>query len=121
MPETKDTPRDFVYFIDYDKETGAVNVFAAVTNYGMFGHNTPEYGINKQPEAAFRHPAPGYRHHGQFEGYGATFPRDNSSVSWCGAVREALGPEIPRRVAEKIHPRLFERMESDEERNESLT
>jgi len=121
MPDAKDTPREWVFFIDHEEETDSLNVFAAVTNYGMFGYNTPEYGVNKQPEAAFRHPAQGYPCYGQFEGYGATFFHDNSGVSWCGAARECLGAEIPEKAARKIHPRLFERMTRDEELNESLT
>jgi len=106
-----DHPQRFRYFLDYDEEHNALNIFAAVTNYGLFGENQT-YWDSDDPEDlpitnTFTNP---------FEGYGATFPRDDSGVSWCGANRDALGPEVPEGVARKIHPTLFERKKRDEER-----
>jgi hypothetical protein len=106
MPN-ESTP-EFRYFLDYDEETDSLNIFAAVTNYGLYGEDaTYRQGDPKDPVNSTGHT--------DMEGYGATFFRDNSGVSWCGAVREALGSEVPEPIARKIHPRLFERMEADKE------
>ena len=104
-----DTPREFRYFLDYDKETDSTNVFAAVTNYGLYGDEKGFWTGTGGAEEPVRPPIPHRK--AELRGYGATFFRDNSDVSWCGAAREALGPEIPEAVARKLHPRLFERME----------
>ena len=105
-----DNPREFRYFLDYDKETDSTNVFAAITNYGLYRDEKALWTGTGGAEEPAREPS---RHHRKatMEGFGATFFRDNSGVSWCGAAREALGPEIPESVARKLHPRLFERME----------
>lgn len=102
MPES---PPEYRFFLDYDEETESVNVFAAVTNYGLYGQDESHW-TSESPED----PALDYDEEG-IEGFGATFFRDNSGVSWCGGSRDALGPEIPEPVARKLHPRLFERIE----------
>ena len=110
-------PKKFRYFLDYDEETNSTNVFAAVTNFGMFGYKTEKYGIEKDPEDLFRDPNARLIQGGtELSGYGAVFPRDNSSVNWCGANPDVLGPEVPEDKARKIHPTLFKRKRRDEER-----
>jgi hypothetical protein len=108
-----DSPPDYVFFLDHDEEAGCTNIYAAVTNYGLYGESTENWtGEAGEP---FRNPnAKLIRGGSEFEGLGATFFRDNSGVSWCGANREHLGPELPEAVARKLHPRLFERIEKAE-------
>jgi len=105
-----DEPPEFRYFLDYDEEEDALNVFAAVTNYGLYVHGSDRtYYTGEAGEPVSK------TGNTPMEGYGATFSQDNSGVSWYGASREALGPEIPEGAARKIHPQLFERMNRDEQ------
>ena len=108
-----DEPREYVFFLDYDEEYDATNVFAAVTNYGLYGDSREHYGIDKEPGNLFRDPNAKYIQGAtELEGFGAVFFHDDSGVNWCGASREYLGPEIPEAVARKLHPRLFERIDT---------
>lgn len=108
MPDPNDPrPEDYVYFLDYDEDTGAVNVFAAVTNRGLFGENTERY--TGAPDEVFLDDRP--IDTAELEGFGAVFSRDNSGVCWTGADLNCLGPRIPEAVARRLHPRLFERIE----------
>ncbi len=100
-------PEGYAYFLDYDGGTGAVNVFAAVTNRGLFGDNTERY--TGAPDEVFLHDRPVDT--AELEGFGAVFSRGNSGVCWTGADPSCLGPRIPEAVARQIHPRLFERIE----------
>lgn len=114
MPES---PPEYRFFLDYDEETESVNVFAAVTNYGLYGENsekwTGEAGEPVEPTYA------GIPDRGrEMEGFGAVFFRDNSATNWTGAAREFVGPELPKAVARKLHPRLFERIEGAKEGEE---
>mgnify|MGYP006295942823 CR=1 FL=1 len=105
-------PDEYQYFLDID-ESGNVNVFAAVTNYGLYGSNTDGYGLDKGPGELFRDPNARYLRGGtELEGFGAVFHRDNSGVNWTGAAREYLGPRVPESVARRLHPRLFERIDN---------
>lgn len=114
-----DTPRKYRFFLDYSEEpemkNPSINVFAAVTNYGLYGGNTEHYGIDKEPSDLFRDPNARLIQGGtELEGLGAVFFHDNSGTNWCGASLDALGPEIPEAVARKLHPRLFERIDSED-------
>jgi len=103
--DLEENPPTFRYFLDYDEENDALNVAALVTNKGLF--EKPEYWTGDGHEVHYD---------GQFaidapcEGLVATFFCDNSGVSWSGVNPDVLGPEIQRDLAEKIHPRLFERI-----------
>lgn len=56
-----------------------------------------------------------YERHGELEGLAATFPHENSGVSWTAFSEETLGSRIEASEAEKMHPRLFERLRRDNE------
>jgi len=103
-------PEGYVYFLDYDEETSAVNVFAAVTNRGLFGDNTERY--TGGPNEVFRDRRP--IRTAELEGFGAVFSRSNSGVCWTGANPECLGPRIPEALARRLHPQLYERIEDQE-------
>jgi len=106
------TPPEYRFFLDYDEEHDTTNVFAAVTNHGLYGDNAEEYGIDKEPGDIFRDPiAKQIKGSTELEGLRAVFCQDNSSTNWVGASREHLGPEIPETVARKLHPKLFERID----------
>ncbi|ABC43993.1 hypothetical protein [Salinibacter ruber] len=108
MPDPNDSePEGYAYFLDYDKDTGAANVFAAVTNRGLFGDNTERY--TGAPDEVFLDDRPVGT--AELEGFGAVFSRDNSGICWTGADLNCLGPRTPEAVARQIHPRLFERIE----------
>jgi len=107
-----DQPGGFRYFLDYDEERDALNIFAAVTNYGLYGDDRAHWTSEDPGDPV------GNGITTPFEGYGATFPCDNSAVGWCGAHPDALGPEVPEGAARKIHPMLFERKKRDEKREE---
>lgn len=106
-------PDEYQFFLEVD-EHGNKNVFAAVTNYGLFGENTERY--TGGPGELFRDPnAKHIRGGTELEGLGAVFYHDNSEVNWTGASREFLGPRIPESVARQLHPRLFERIDQNME------
>ncbi|MCS3651085.1 hypothetical protein GGQ08_003062 [Salinibacter ruber] len=108
MPDPNDSgPEGYAYFLDYDKDTGAANVFAVITNRGLFGDNTERY--TGGPDEVFLDDRPVGT--AELEGFGAVFSRDNSGICWTGADLNCLGPRIPEAVARQIHPRLFERIE----------
>lgn len=98
---------DYVYFLDYDEETSAVNVFAAVTNRGLLGDSTERH--TSAPAEVFLDDRP--IETAELGGFGAIFFRDNSGVCWISADLKCLGPRIPEAVARTLHPRLFERIE----------
>jgi len=105
--DLEENPPDFRYFLDYDEEHDALNVAALATNTGLYDEKE-KYWTGEAHEIY---------HTGQFsiatpsEGLVPTFFRSNSGVSWSGVDPDALGPEIQRDLAEKIHPRLFERID----------
>lgn len=107
--------QNYVYFLDHDEEHDATNVFAAFTNYGLHGDSHDHYGIDKAPSDPFRDPrAISILGGTELQGFGAVFTKDNSPVSFVGANRECLGPEIPEAVARKLHPVLFERIDAED-------
>lgn len=96
---------DFVFFLDYDEEHDALNVFAAATNAAY-----NERMATGSPEEPYRDPDDG-----MYEGYGAVYFHDDSGVNWISASPEYVGPRIPEGAARKIHPRLFQRIKQVEE------
>lgn len=108
MPDPDDPgPEGYAYFLDYNGGTSAINVFAAVTNRGLFGDDTERY--TGGPDEVFLDDRP--IDTAELEGFGAVFSRDNSGICWTGADLSCLGPRIPEAVARRLHPRLFERIE----------
>lgn len=101
-------PESYAYFLDTDQETGAMNVYAAVTNQCLFGDNTERYA--GAPDEIFHDDRPVET--AALEDIGAVFSRQGSGVCWAGADLRCLGVRIPEGVARKLYPRLFKRIEA---------
>jgi hypothetical protein len=103
--DLEENPPLFRFFLDYDEEHDALNVLAVATNQEMNRGDGPGHELFRDPTAKK------VRGRTELSGFGATFPHENSGVSWTGMADEVRGPEIQRDLAEKIHPRLFERID----------